>query len=71
MVAESSGYGFFPASTPFRCFRTSLLNTQWSKRTARPCRGGGRSAPGLAPVEKPGPCRCLTAHLPARRMHGA
>lgn len=49
VVAESSGCGFRPASTPFRCSRTSLLSTQWSRSTQRPWGGGGRvrrRAPG-------------------------
>lgn len=41
VVAESSGCGFRPASTPFRCSRTSLLSTQWSRSTQRPWGGGG------------------------------
>lgn len=36
VVADSSGCGFFPTKTPLRCFRTSLLSTQWNKRTKRP-----------------------------------
>jgi hypothetical protein len=38
VVAESSRCGFFPAITALRCFRTSLLNTQWNRRTKRPCK---------------------------------
>lgn len=51
VVAESSGCSFFPASTPFRCFRTSLLSTQWNRRTKRPWREGQPVRAGTGPQD--------------------
>lgn len=33
---ESSGRGFFPVKEFFKCFLTSLLNTQWKKKMNSP-----------------------------------
>lgn len=59
VVAESSRCSFFPASTAFRCFRTSLLSTQWNRRTKRPWREGtaGQGGDGLA-AKQLGSCGC-------------
>lgn len=59
VVAESSRCSFFPASTAFRCFRTSLLSTQWNRRTKRPWREGTAGQGREGPAEKQlGSCGC-------------
>lgn len=36
VAVESSGRGFFPVKVFFKCFLTSLLNTQWKKKMNSP-----------------------------------
>lgn len=73
MVAESSGCSFFPESTPFRCFRTSLLSTQWNRRTKRPWREGRPVRAGTGSQESSqGPVAARRhARLPEKAQSGA
>lgn len=36
VAVESSGRGFLPVKVFFKCFLTSLLNTQWKKKMNSP-----------------------------------